>query len=189
MRNTSAAPGVAPPPTIRGCGAGNQPPSPSPADIAKKLEPGLARSPVTPLQEQEPVSGRQAVCCARRAAARRSRPTQSLDPRREAARRRLPAHHQSGHVEQPPARHAGHAVRTRYFSHGSPFLCAPSRPLLVAGTFHPCSQKVHNCCNSFRSGNSRARRRAGAPLSHRLPIPPRVATCRTLAPALSLSLS
>ena len=57
MRNTSPAPGGTPPPTIRGCGAGNQPPSPSPADIAKKLEPGLARSPVTPLQEQEPVSG------------------------------------------------------------------------------------------------------------------------------------
>ena len=38
MRNTSAAPGVAPPPTIRGCGAGNQPPSPSPADIAKKYQ-------------------------------------------------------------------------------------------------------------------------------------------------------
>ena len=38
------------PPTISGSGAGNQPPSTSPADLAKSLTPGLALAPVTPHQ-------------------------------------------------------------------------------------------------------------------------------------------
>eukprot|EP00964_Phaeocystis_antarctica_P057550 scaffold34055_cov58-Phaeocystis_antarctica.AAC.1 len=46
MRSTAAARDGAPKPTISGCRAGNQPPSPSPADIGKNWRPDLAGSPV-----------------------------------------------------------------------------------------------------------------------------------------------
>ena len=53
MRNTASPSDGAPSPTISGCGAGNQPPSPSPADLAKKWGPGLAGSPMNLLQNQQ----------------------------------------------------------------------------------------------------------------------------------------
>eukprot|EP00964_Phaeocystis_antarctica_P119756 scaffold83511_cov36-Phaeocystis_antarctica.AAC.2 len=56
MRNTAWPRDGAPSPTISGCGAGNQPPSPSPADLAKNWGPGLAGSPMNLLQNQQPLS-------------------------------------------------------------------------------------------------------------------------------------
>eukprot|EP00964_Phaeocystis_antarctica_P093895 scaffold60703_cov44-Phaeocystis_antarctica.AAC.1 len=53
MRTASPS-DVAPSQTISGCGAGNQPPSPSPADLAKSWGPGLAGSPMNLLQNQQP---------------------------------------------------------------------------------------------------------------------------------------
>ena len=58
MRNTASPSDGAPSPTISGCGAGNQPPSPSPADLAKNWGPGLAGSPMNLLQNQQPLSSR-----------------------------------------------------------------------------------------------------------------------------------
>eukprot|EP00964_Phaeocystis_antarctica_P043689 scaffold25072_cov50-Phaeocystis_antarctica.AAC.2 len=57
-RDSSAAADGGSPLTISGSGAGNQPPAPSPADIAKGPTPGLALvAPVTPHQVQPPKSG------------------------------------------------------------------------------------------------------------------------------------
>eukprot|EP00964_Phaeocystis_antarctica_P110535 scaffold74891_cov48-Phaeocystis_antarctica.AAC.2 len=54
-------------PTISGCGAGNRPPSPSPADLAKNWGPGLDGSPMNLLQHQQPFLSwhRGAGCTAR----------------------------------------------------------------------------------------------------------------------------
>ena len=56
MRYAGPPEGGAPNRTIRGCGAGNQSCSPSGAVIAKNPAPGVAGSPVTPLQNQQPLS-------------------------------------------------------------------------------------------------------------------------------------
>eukprot|EP00964_Phaeocystis_antarctica_P007321 scaffold3975_cov75-Phaeocystis_antarctica.AAC.2 len=63
MRSTASPSDGAPSPTISGCGAGNRPPSPSPADLAKNWGPGLDGSPmnlmvnssfILPIQNQQP---------------------------------------------------------------------------------------------------------------------------------------
>eukprot|EP00964_Phaeocystis_antarctica_P052707 scaffold30879_cov63-Phaeocystis_antarctica.AAC.1 len=51
MRNTARA--TAHQARLSACGAGNQPPSPSPADLAKNWGPGLAGSPMNMLQNQQ----------------------------------------------------------------------------------------------------------------------------------------